>query len=47
MQHRKSFLTVLLALTALIGISACNTIEGAGKDIEAGGNKIEESAKDK
>lgn len=36
---------VVVALTMLIGISACNTIEGAGKDIEAGGNKIEESAK--
>lgn len=40
----KTFFTALIALTALIGVSACNTIEGAGKDIEAGGDKIEKSA---
>lgn len=40
----KKFLTALIAITALVGISACNTIEGAGKDIEKGGDKIEKSA---
>lgn len=46
MQLSKSYLTVLFAVFALIGITACNTIEGAGKDIEAGGDKIENTAKD-
>jgi predicted small secreted protein len=41
----KSFLTSFFAIAALIGIAACNTIEGAGKDIEKGGDKIEQSAK--
>ncbi|MGJ8620057.1 MAG: entericidin A/B family lipoprotein [Methylophilaceae bacterium] len=33
-----SFLAVLL--------NACNTVEGAGKDIKAGGEAIEDTAKD-
>ena len=36
-------LCVLLAVGALAG---CNTMEGAGKDIERGGEKIQDSAKD-
>lgn len=35
-------LTFLLAAAA----SACNTVEGAGKDIEATGSAIEEAADD-
>jgi len=31
----------------LLLLSACNTIEGAGKDIEAAGEKIEEVAGNK
>lgn len=42
----KAFLTTLFALTALVGISACNTIEGFGKDVEKGGDKIEQTAKE-
>jgi entericidin B len=41
----------LVALLALVGIaiaslaiSACNTVEGAGKDIKAGGQAIEKAA---
>jgi predicted small secreted protein len=38
----------LIALLALAGLSVvvagCNTIEGAGKDIKAGGAAIEKSA---
>lgn len=36
-----------LALTTLLGVvtlSACNTVEGAGKDIKAGGEVIEREA---
>jgi entericidin B len=38
----------LLSLIALLTISlaACNTIEGAGQDIEAGGDAIEGSARE-
>lgn len=33
----------LLTFGALVG---CNTIEGAGRDIERGGEKIQDTAKD-
>jgi len=36
-------LAALLALAAF-GLTACNTIEGMGKDIKAGGQKIESAA---
>lgn len=38
-------LSLLLLSTTLL-VSACNTVSGVGKDIEAGGNAIEESAED-
>jgi len=38
-----SKLAALLAL-AVFGLSACNTMEGLGKDIKAGGQKIENAA---
>jgi len=35
----------LLALAGLaLGLGACNTIEGAGKDVKATGNAIEKAA---
>jgi predicted small secreted protein len=38
----------LVALLALVGfgivVAGCNTVEGAGKDIKAGGAAIEKSA---
>jgi predicted small secreted protein len=37
----------LAALAAVIGLSACNTIEGLGKDLSRAGDKIEEAAKKK
>lgn len=33
-------------LGALNAISGCNTVSGAGKDIERGGEKIQDTAKD-
>jgi predicted small secreted protein len=45
----RKLLTVLMAL-ALLGplsaISGCNTVAGAGKDIERGGDKIQDGARD-
>lgn len=40
----------LLAIVCALVLTACNTIQGAGKDIERGGEKIQDaaqSAKDK
>jgi predicted small secreted protein len=33
------------ALLAVLGLSACNTIEGMGKDISKAGDAIENTAK--
>ncbi|MDP1626160.1 entericidin A/B family lipoprotein [Parvibaculum sp.] len=37
---------VLALLVAGIGLSACNTVEGAGQDIQRGGAAIEDTAND-
>lgn len=34
------------ALTALFALAGCNTIKGAGQDIEAGGEKVQEAAEE-
>lgn len=42
-------LTPLLAIAALfgaIGLSACNTVRGAGQDVQRAGEAIEETAQD-
>jgi len=36
----------LIALLLAIGTTACNTVEGAGQDIQAAGNAIEDAADD-
>ena len=41
-----NMMTRLLAVLMLAGfIAGCNTMEGAGKDLEKGGEKIQEKAK--
>lgn len=35
-----------LLLLALLGLAACNTIEGAGRDVSAGGRAISGAAND-
>lgn len=35
----------LLAFVAALTLSACNTVEGLGKDIKKGGEVIEKAAK--
>ena len=37
--------TLLIMLAALFALSACNTMEGFGNDVEKLGSKIEEKAK--
>jgi len=37
---------MLLAMFSIGSLSACNTMAGAGKDIERAGDKIEDKAED-
>jgi predicted small secreted protein len=39
-------LSILLAFLAAGLLAGCNTIQGAGKDLERGGEKLQQSAKD-
>ncbi len=34
------------AAFAAVSLTACNTVQGAGKDIERGGQKVQEEAKE-
>jgi predicted small secreted protein len=36
---------LVLLLSAVIGLAACNTMAGFGKDMEKAGEKIQEKAK--
>jgi len=36
----------LIILLGLLAITACNTIEGAGEDIERGGEKLQETSRE-
>lgn len=42
----RKILAVLVALGLLGVVTACNTFAGAGKDIQRGGEVIEDAAKD-
>ncbi len=37
-------ISTFLILSFAVTLSACNTFEGAGKDIQRGGEKIEDAA---
>jgi len=39
-------LITLLVLVSIAGLTGCNTIEGAGKDIQRGGEAVSDTAKD-
>ena len=41
----KKLATVLLTLSFMLTLSACNTIEGVGKDVQKAGEKVEDAAK--
>lgn len=34
-----------VAVVGLLGLAACNTVEGIGKDVEQGGQKLQDVAK--
>jgi predicted small secreted protein len=40
-----SFLKLLMIVAIGIGLAACNTVRGVGKDIEAGGEAIQKATK--
>ena len=40
-----SFLKLLLVVVIGIGLTACNTVRGVGRDIEAGGEAIQKATK--
>lgn len=43
----RTITTTLLFLTLMLGaLSGCNTVAGIGKDIERGGEKVHDAAKD-
>ena len=37
---------VLLVLTAVMAVSACNTVKGIGRDIESAADAVEEAVSD-
>jgi entericidin B len=39
-------LIAILAAALLATLAGCNTIEGAGRDLERGGEKVQDTAKD-
>lgn len=40
----KKFMLLLLLSAMLSGLSACNTMEGLGKDVKSAGNSLENAA---
>lgn len=43
----KSVYLIMLAWSVVAGLSACNTMEGAGEDIQRGGKAIEDEARER
>ena len=41
----KKVVFIIVAIISGISLSACNTVQGAGKDISKGGQAIENAAK--
>ena len=39
-------LVILAALAASLSVAACNTVEGAGKDVSSAGRAVTDTAKD-
>ena len=40
-----SFLKLVMIVAIAVGLTACNTLRGVGKDIEAGGEAIQKATK--
>ena len=39
-------LIILAALAASLGVAACNTVEGAGRDVSSAGRAVSDTARD-
>ena len=39
-------ITTTLSVLVLAGLAACNTVEGAGQDVQAGGDAISDTARE-
>jgi predicted small secreted protein len=39
-------LIILAAMAASLALSACNTVEGAGKDVSSAGHAVSDTAQD-
>ena len=46
LQRLSHMLSLLAVLGLALGLVACNTIEGAGKDTSAGGRAVSDTAKE-
>jgi len=44
LEKRMTYLKLAIAALFIFGATACNTMEGLGEDIEAGGQELENSA---
>jgi entericidin B len=44
LQNKVTLLALLTALVSAFALSGCNTVEGAGKDVEKGGEAIQKAA---
>lgn len=44
MLSRYRFLMLFLLAATSLGLSACNTMEGAGRDIESAGESVQDAA---
>ena len=42
----KKFLIALMAVSYVPFVTACNTVEGVGKDVEAGGEVVQDVARE-
>ena len=40
----KKFVSILLLASFVLALSACNTIEGVGKDVQKAGEAVEDAA---
>lgn len=42
---KRMFATLILVMFVSAGLTACNTMAGAGKDVQKAGEKVEDAAK--
>ncbi|MBY0309475.1 MAG: entericidin A/B family lipoprotein [Phycisphaerales bacterium] len=45
MKNRMKLVAAAVGAGLLVALSACNTVEGVGRDIERGGEKLQDAAR--